>query len=560
MGNVGSQRRWVQGMGVGPTPYTRRAFLGGSLAAGAGVLLAACGTSESASQTAGGSAKETDLVSNPYGGDLKAEGTPKRGGTVTIGLDREPISFDPAVGYTNDSATAIYDILMKANEDGSIEPYLAESMTPSEDGRVWTLKLRPGVKFHDGTSLDADAVVFNVDRHRGMETSEAYVHAQTINSATATDALTVRFELKEPLGQFPNLLALDYADGSLGVIASPAAIKKYGDDYGRNPVGAGPFEFVKWTSDSVILKRNENYWQKDLPYLNRIVVKWLEDTETRYRSVESGTVDMISGAYHTELIRAMDHQDLETYYGVGFLGAEMLMFNMEKPPFDDRRMREAIVHAINPEAVNATLFQGMMPRATTLFTEGSEYFSKKAADLWPEYSRKRAKELIDSYRSDGGDPNCTFTTTNASNRIQTGQLVQAQCKSVGMDIKLKFYDLSQYASVVVDKRSYQFGTNVIGQDEFPYPTADRFFHSKGGANWTGYSDPQLDKLLEQAARSSDQAERVDLYKRAQVIINRDLPVVWYSRSFLSTITQGYVKGVVRYPGRTLFYATLWRDQ
>ncbi|OLT12818.1 hypothetical protein BJF78_23425 [Pseudonocardia sp. CNS-139] len=228
------------------------------------LVLAACGGPAGQVDVSAGSENAGLDSSHPFGGDLAAEGTPRPGGVIRYGMDREPVALDPVVPGSQQAIYAIYDPLMRVNEKREVVPYLAESMTTTDDGRTWVLKLRPGVLFHDGTPLDADAVLFNLKRQQDTVRSPGNVYARQIASMTAVDDLTVQIVLTEPSGSFVNAFALRSNDGSLGLMASPTAVQKWGPDYSRHPVGAGPFALVEWVPDSrIVVRKFADYWQKD---------------------------------------------------------------------------------------------------------------------------------------------------------------------------------------------------------------------------------------------------------------------------------------------------------
>lgn len=190
---------------------------------------------------------------------------------------------------------------------------MAKSMDTADEGRTWRMGLRDGVKFSDGTPLDAQAVITNVQRHIDKKSSPGHRFTEPITSMRAVDPLTVEFSLSTPFGQFPTAFAQNFTFGGLGMIISPAALARYGDQIVANPVGAGPFVLSSWTRDSkMTLTKNPDYWQKDkgLPRLDGLEFRPLPDTETRYASIENGDVDLIFGGYHTELLRGMENPNL----------------------------------------------------------------------------------------------------------------------------------------------------------------------------------------------------------------------------------------------------------
>jgi peptide/nickel transport system substrate-binding protein len=516
------------------------------------LVAAACGSSASS----GGSATVTLDASAPNGGDPAQEGTPVDGGTLTVGSYTESRSYDPTVG-SNLVASAIYDSLLKTDASGTPQPFLAQSMDTPDQGRTWIMKLRPNVRFHDGTPLDADAVIFNVKRQQDKPTALGHLYTTPIAAMTAVDPLTVRFDLNRPVGSFPVVFALPFGSGNLGTIASPTAVNKWGADYGRHPVGAGPFVFVDWVpNDKATVKRNPDYWQPGLPHLDGIVFRPLSDTETRYASVVNGDVDLDIAGFHTEVYRASQDKNLKVYFGPGGDG-EFLYFNVNKAPFDDPRMREAIIRSIDPKALSATQYQNTMNQAVTAFAQGDPNYSEKAAQEWPAYDPEKAKQLIADYKASGGNPNFTFSDANAPNNIQFATFLQAQWAAVGIDVNLKFDDLATLVTTVVQGGQFQMVHWISGPYENPYPFMFNQFHSGGINNYGRYSNPQVDAALEEAAATTDPEVRAGAYQRAQELINGDMAVVWLSRAYKAAITQPQVRGVQRYLSSEIFWGSIW---
>jgi peptide/nickel transport system substrate-binding protein len=522
-----------------------------ALAAAIGLLaLAACGAADVRTG-------ETRIQAvNAYGGDRPAEGTPQPGGTLRIGMDREPASFDPTVQNANPAAFAVYDTLMRLTPDGTTQPYLAESMDTPDDGRTWRMRLRPGVTFSDGTPLDADAVLLNVQRHVDAPSTPARTAAQSIASMRALDPLTVEFALTSPLGAFPAVFAQPIFAGSLGMIISPAALEQQGDAIGEHPVGAGPFRLVEWVRDSrIVLERNPTYWQQGMPYLDGLEFRPLSDTESRYASIQNGDVDVILAAYNQELVRALQNPDLAVYYGPGDSG-ELLYFNFARAPFDDRRMREAVVRALDLQALSASLYNNQLVPAQSLFGETSPYHSAQATQAWPAFDQERARQLVAEYRAGGGSTAVALKTTTA--RGQFGEFVQAQLAAVGIDVDVELFDLARYSAEVVQSGDFDLTTTVSSFDT-PFPPVQRLLGTGGSANYGTYSNPQVDALLAEAASTGDEARRDAAYQQVELVVNEDLAVCWLSRAYLATITRTTVKGVDRYPSREMFFATLWRS-
>jgi ABC-type transport system substrate-binding protein len=528
----------------------------GALAAVLGlVLVASCGEVNTAKSN-----NTTPIPAmDPFGGNFATEGTPKHGGTLLMGEDREVVSFDPTVQNTNPAALAVYDSLMKETPNGTYEPYLAQSMDTPDGGRTWKLQLRPGVNFSDGTPLDANAVIINVQRHIDKASSPAHTYAEQIASMHAVDPLTVEFSLKTPLGSFPADFGQSMFNGTLGMIISPAALQQYGKDIGSHPVGAGPFTFVSWQRDSKLdMAKNPNYWQQGKPYLDGLEFRPLPDTDTRYASIQNGDVDLIFGGYNDELTRAMNNPKLKIYYGPGDAG-EWILFNFNQAPFNDRRMREAVVDAMNTGAMGASLYNGRLVPADSLFNSTSPYHTQAASDAWPKYDPEKAKQLVQQYQAGGGNPNFTFKTSNAPNRVKFGEFLQAQMAAVGIKVDLKFYDLAQFSSSVVQSNDFQ-ATTYVGNFDTPYPAVTRLLHTGGTNNYGKYSNPKVDQLLDEAAGTTDKSVQTKDYQQVEQITGQDLVLGWFSRSNLSTITKQDVKGVDRTVSRDMYFATTWLDR
>ena len=524
-----------------------------AVAAGLSVaLVAGCGA---AKPSAGGGKALTAV--DPYGGNLAAEGTPKRGGTLVLGEDREIVSFDPTVQNANLAANAVYDPLMRFTPDGSVAPYLARAMDSADGGRTWRMGLRPGVRFSDDTPLDAQAVVVNTQRHIDKASSPAHAYAVKIQSMRAVDPLTVEFTLRAPLGDFPVLFAQSIFNGTLGLIISPAALAKYGADIGRHPVGAGLFVLASWTRDSkLVLTRNPNYRQPGKPYLDGLEFRPLPDTEARYASIQNGDVDLIFAAYNQELARAVQNPNLRIYYGPGNSG-EYLFFNFSRPPFNDRAMREAVVRAIDVNALSRSLYNSQLVPADSLFDASSPLHSQAASDAWPAFDPGKARRLVDAYRAAGHDPDFSLKTTTS--RQPFAEFIQAQLAAIGVKVTVQTYDLAQYSSAVVQSNDFQLGTTVAPINA-PYPGVIQLFGTGGSGNFGRYTNPRVDELLAGAASTSDRSVRTNSYRQVELLVNQDLAVAWLSRGYLATITRKDVKGVERSPSRDMLYANTWLDR
>ncbi|GAA3046802.1 ABC transporter substrate-binding protein [Pseudonocardia yunnanensis] len=516
-------------------------------------LLAACGQAPGT----GPGAPLTVRTLDPYGGDRDTEGSPQTGGTLVIGNDREIISFDPTRQNSNLAATMVYDSLFKLMPDGTAQPYLAASMTSPDGGVTWRMGLRDGVRFSDGTPLDANAVIVNTQRHIDKAASPAHAFALRITAMRAVDPLTVEFVLDGPMGDFPVVFAQPMSQGTLGMVVSPAALAQYGDDIASHPVGAGPFMLSNWVRDNKMeLVRNPDYWQKGMPYLDGVEIRPLPDTESRYATMANGDVDAINGGFNTELVRAFANSSLRVYFGPGN-GGVLNYFNFTRAPFDDKRMREAAVAAMDPNALGAAFFSNQLIRAESLFDETSPYHTQQATDAWPKYDVARAKQLVDEYRASGGNPDFVYTTDRSS--VPLGEFVQASMAAVGVKVEVRYFDLAEYAGRVLQGGDFDMASQIAAFD-YPFPGISRVYTTGGSSNFGKYQNPQVDQLVLDASATQDAAQRTKDYQQIELLLNQDVAVQWLSRSYLSTITKPQVKGIDRYITRDLFVAGTWIDR
>jgi peptide/nickel transport system substrate-binding protein len=455
----------------------RVAALGALLCA---ALLAACGQQAPPGDVTAGDGSALLKTVDPYGGDPTQEGTPKTGGTPVIGNDREIISFDPTRQNSNLAATMVYDSLMKLVPGGGAEPYLAQSMETIDDGTTWRMGLRQGVLFSDGTPLDAQAVIVNTQRHIDKAASPAHLYALRITSMRAVDPLTVEFVLNAPMGDFSVLFAQPMSQGTLGMIVSPAALQKYGDDIGNNPVGAGPFMLSNWIRDNKMeLTRNPNYWQPGKPYLDGIEIRPLPDTESRYATMANGDIDMINGGFNTELVRAFQNPNLRIYFAPGN-GGVLNYFNFARAPFNDRRMREAAVSAMNQDALGAAFFSNHLLRSESLFDPASPYHTQAAIDTWPKYDVEHARQLVEDYRASGGNPDFIFTTDRSS--VPLGEWLQASMAAVGVNVEVRYFDLAEYSGRVLQGGDFDMASQIAAFD-YPVPGIFRVYTTGGSSNF-----------------------------------------------------------------------------
>ncbi|MGA2124833.1 MAG: ABC transporter substrate-binding protein, partial [Xanthobacteraceae bacterium] len=284
----------------------------------------------------------------------------KPGGSITVGLELDIPGLDPVKVGVYDTAAEmaaalIFDTLTSLDDKGDPVPRLAESWTHSDDFKTWTFRLRAGVKFHDGTPFNAAAVAWNLARQKDPSNHcRCAFYVQNIDKVEAVDELTAVFRLRDPSVNFAALVAPPAVSN---VVHSPSAIQTLGDDYNRKPVGTGPFVLKSWTAgDRMVVERNPDYWNKGRPYLDRVVLRPLPDSQARFASLQSGEADLVwDDEYDADnIIKAQGDPSLAVHAHTGS-GAQVYAFNTKVAPFDDPRVRRALVMAIDRRKMSQAL-------------------------------------------------------------------------------------------------------------------------------------------------------------------------------------------------------------
>ena len=466
----------------------------------------------------------------------------KKGGTVTVGQELDIPGFDPLkVGVFDTSAetaaAAIFDTLTYLDDKGAPQPKLAMSWTHSEDYKTWTFKLRPNVKFQDGTPFNAQAVKANFDRQKDPANKcRCAFYISFVHDVQAPDDLTVVYDLKDPSVNLPAILSIP---SSNNVVQSPTAWKTKGDDYSRNPVGTGPFVLKSWTAgDRMVLEKNPDYWNKDHIYLDRIVLKPLPDSQSRFASLESGEVNIIwDDEYDADNIQKAKKDPKLTVHTYAGSGAQVYAFNTKKPPFDDVRVRQALVMALDRKKWSQAITNGLARPATNPYGDGSWVKCKDDGAL--PYDVEKAKALIKEY----GKPVDFKMLATATPRGRTnGQVMQQFWKKIGANMEIEQVDQATIPPRAF-MRQFQLTPWRIIDLADPDPQMYANFHSGSPVDLANYSDPELDRLLEHARVTGDIAKRTEDYCAISRLINKQAIWFWTFQNTYYAISTAKLKGL-----------------
>jgi 4-phytase/acid phosphatase/peptide/nickel transport system substrate-binding protein len=489
------------------------------------------------------------------GGSASAQ---KQGGSLTVGLELDIAGFDPLkVGVydtaANIAASLIFETLVGLDDNGKPKPKLALSWSSSDDFRVWTFKLRPDVKFHDGTPFNAQAVKWNLDRQKDPKNNcRCAFYIANILSVEPKDDLTVVYTLKDPAVNLPALLTRPDQNQS---IHSPTAIQAKGDDYNRNPVGTGPFMLRSWTAgDRLVVERNPNYWDKGRPHLDRVVLRPLPDSQSRFASLRSGETDLVwaDESEADNIMRAQKDPALQVLSYAGS-GAAVNAINTKVPPLDDVRVRRALVMALDRKKISQALTNGLARPASNPYGDGSWVKCKDDGAL-PE-DPKKAAELIKEY----GKPvsfKMLFTATPRGRA--NGQVLQQLWKNIGANMEIEQVDQATFPPRAFQRKFDIIGWRIV---DFPDPDVQMYanFHTGSPVALANYSNPELDKLLEHARVTADEATRTEDYCAISRIINQEAIWFWTFQNTYYAIAKAKVKGVPKLYGGVIDVSGAWLE-
>lgn len=454
-------------------------------------------------------------------GPANAEEEPRYGGTLTVAFASDTKTLDPTFSINfseRQPLYLIYNTLLALRPDFSVAPELAESWEVLDGGRRLVLRLRRGVKFHDGTDFDAAAVKFNFDRRMDerLNSPQRGQLREVVDAVEATDPQTVTLRLKGPS---PNLLGM--LAQREGFMVSPAAAGRYGADLATHPVGTGPFVFKEWVpGNRLVVEKNPAYWEAGKPYLDRIVFSDITNTAVAIQRLLTGEADYASA------LSPIDVRQIESRRNIRLDPSAVgrwyaLQWQVDKPPFDNPKLRQAVAHAINRKRIVDIVMSG---RAAVSNGPTPDALWWSAPDLkGADYDPAKAKALL----AEAGYPNGVELTLSAPQIAllqQVDQLVQEQLKAVGITVRLEPVAQGDWYPRVV-QLAINFTPMRWSQRPDPDGLMTLLLHSAGAGNSTRYSNPEVDALIDRARGLADQAERQRLYRQVQGIAMRDLPYV-----------------------------------
>ncbi len=473
-----------------------------------------------------------------------------QGGKLVYGLTLAPSGIDPHVDASSELGiplTSVYDTLVYQALDSSFVPGLAERWDVSENGQVYTFYLRNDVTFHDGTPFDAQAVQFNLDRIASPETMSRKAQGMLgpYERTEVVDSHTLRVHFTQPYAPFLDSLSQVY----LGM-ASPEAVQQWGKDYQLHQVGTGPFLFKEYVpNDHLTLARNPDYdWAPAVynhsgpAYLDEIEFRFYVDPAVRALALESGEADVMGEIPPQDAVRLEASADFALLQ-VAVPGQPLQFFlNTEKPPTDDIRIRQALLHATNRQAIASAIFRDYSPVAYGPLSAVTMGYLPDVQERYA-YDPTQANALLDEAGwtdSDGDgirDQNGQPLTLQAylmswGYLPEVGQILQSQFQAVGIDLQTQLVAFPAAVEAAGQGAHHLAPMTFSSSDPSVLGTTYLSSNADGGFNWSKIHDTELDRLLGEGISQLDPTTRASLYAQAQSRI-MDLALVLPIRDYVN---------------------------
>jgi len=513
--------------------FDRRSFLAGGLALGAGAaMLGGLEGAAGAAQT------------NGPGRNGISSAKPKRGGSVTFGIDTEESGFDPSTARWDEGGflygRTVFDPIAIVNAAGGVEPYLAESITSNADFTAFTITLRPGIVFHDGTPLDANALHLNIEKQAtSILTGPAF--ADQIASASVTGPLAVTINMKTSWAPFPYYLA----QAQTGYVAAPSMLNNPNGT--SHPIGTGPFVFQDWVPNShMTATANPHYWRKGYPYLQSITYKPIIDPNARVDALETGEVDIM----HTNSPGSLQQfrgDKKWSYYDnsgqvVGQPTVQCMMLNTSAPPFNNHTLRVAMAKCVNQAQFAKIIDKGIDAPMNGLFLPGSEYYTKTS---YPAYDPAGAAKLVKQVQQQTGKP-VSFTLNSTSNAdvLRSAQFLQQAFQQAGMQVNI---NIVAQATIINDALAGTYQATLWRQFGAVDPDLNYVWWSTQtvapplALNMARNSDPRIQTALLAGRTTSNKATRVKAYQQVNQYLAEDIPYIWFARDTWAAIANPKVQ-------------------
>ncbi|HXZ62906.1 MAG TPA: ABC transporter substrate-binding protein [Acidimicrobiales bacterium] len=514
--------------------FDRRSLLAGGAAAAAGMA--------GASALGSGWDGVAGALTNGPGRNGVSTNTPKKGGSLVFGVDAEEQGFDPTQARFDEVgvmyARTVFDPLTIITASGGWAPYLAESVVPNSSYTAWTVTLRDGLVFHDGTPCNGAALLTNFEAH-SKSLLTGVVIDPTLESITQTGPNAVTISFKSPWVPFPLYLA-GQIGGQIGYVVAPSMLANPNGT--THPVGTGPFVFKEWIpNDHFTATANPNYWRKGYPYLSEITYKPIPDEQARSEALKSGTIDLMITDTPQIITQFRGNKSYsyidDSTHVAGEPDMNCVQLNCLAEPFNNSNVRLAAAMAINRKQYAQVIDEGVLPVSNGLFTPGSPYYT---ATPYPSYNPHQAAKLVQqAAKASGGPISFSYGSTNSPAAIRAAQYLEQAWEAVGFQVKTNIVQQNQTINNALAGKYQALGWRQFGAVD---PDLNYIFWStttvSAGAlsiNMARNSDPQIEQALLAGRESTDQDARNTAYQTVNKRLAIDLPYLWTDRAVWAVI-------------------------
>jgi peptide/nickel transport system substrate-binding protein len=460
--------------------------------------------------------------------------------TITIAMVSDINTFDPAVSssyYDRQVMNNIYDKLFDLNAKGHIIPMLATGYKVSKNHLVYTISLRKGVKFQDGTPFNAAAVKFNLNRYREASSAPRAIELKPVSSVATAGPYTVKIKLSEPFSPLISVLT----DRS-GMMVSPKAVQTEGANYALQPVGSGPFKLQgRIKGDSITLVRNPHYWRKGYPKAARVIFKIFTDPNTQLVNLQSGQVDFMDSVTSQNIATVQHSRSLRLINKPSYAWAGFWL-NTKSAALHSKLVREAISLLINRQQYNKVIAGKTAIPANSPF--GPRELAYGPWDKAPKQNVAKARQLL--ARAHAGNVSFTFSTTTAPISLQGAQIIQNMLQAGGITMKIQSMD---FPTLLDDLAKHNFDAAAVGWSGRPDPDQNsfNFFTTGGPNNYSQYSSAVVDKYLKLGRAQLKIKSRKADYAKVASQLQRDVPYVFLDHANNSFAEKASLKGFTYVP-------------
>ncbi|MFN7037210.1 MAG: ABC transporter substrate-binding protein [Bellilinea sp.] len=455
---------------------------------------------------------------------------------LVIRTSTDPDNLDPhlsSASLTQQIMLNVFEGLVKPAPDSSVVAGLAEEYAVSEDGLTYTFKLREGAKFHDGSPVTVQDVVYSFERlmGKGME-KPLTSNLNDVESIESPDDRTIVFKLKQTNSSFVALLP------TLAVI--PAAND---GKHGETPIGSGPYQLVEYTPQQrIVLEKFDQYWQEGVPSIDRVEIVIIPDDQTAFLQLQSGAIDFTA-------ISADQIPQLNENFKVVSQGANSVMLmgvNQAVEPFNNPDVRRALYYAIDRDAINLAVYDGLATILGSNMSPVMEKYYEPGLEKVYQPDAEKAKQLL----ANAGYPNGFSMTLSISSHAavysQIAQIIADQLKKVGIDVQIETVEFGVWLERIYTNREYQATIIDFTGKLDPYAVLGRY-KSDFRRNFFNYNNPAYDELMVQALRETNEQKRVDLYKQAQRILTEDAAAIFLLDYPFHWAMKATIEGYTPYP-------------